>query len=148
MGSVAGGGVFAEGETATISATANSGYHFVQWQDGNTSNPRSIEVTADATYTATFEADTPATGIEDIAGGVMPTLSPNPATSTVVLSLGDVAPVNGQVAILSLHGSVLATYRIEEPDLRIDVSALAAGTYFLRVSAADAAPVVLKLIKL
>lgn len=148
MGSVAGGGVFAEGETATISATANSGYHFVQWQDGNTSNPRSVEVTADATYTATFEADTPVTGIDDIDEGVMPTLSPNPATSTVVLSLGDVAPVNGQVAILSLHGSVLATYRIEEPDLRIDVSALAAGTYFLRVSAADAAPVVLKLIKL
>jgi threonine aldolase len=135
-------------EGDTLTATPYYGYHFVQWQDGNTSNPRSIEVTADATYTATFEADTPATGIDDIAGGVMPTLSPNPATSTVVLSLGDVAPVNGQVAILSLHGSVLATYRIEEPDLRIDVSALAAGTYFLRVSTADAAPVVLKLIKL
>ena len=37
-----------------ISATANYGYHFVKWNDGNTSNPRTVSVTEDKTYTATF----------------------------------------------------------------------------------------------
>lgn len=54
MGSVTGGGTYAGGTTATLTATPNPGYHFVQWQDGNTQNPRSFTVTGDATYTATF----------------------------------------------------------------------------------------------
>ena len=57
MGTVTGGGSFADGTTTTITATANSGYHFVQWQDGNTEASRSITVTADAEYTAYFAAN-------------------------------------------------------------------------------------------
>lgn len=53
-GTVTGGGTYAENATATLTATAKEGYKFVQWNDGNTSNPRTITVTADATYTATF----------------------------------------------------------------------------------------------
>ena len=56
-GSVTGGGTYASGATATLTATAATGYHFVQWQDGNTDNPRTVTVTANATYTATFAAD-------------------------------------------------------------------------------------------
>jgi len=37
-----------------ISASANYGYHFVRWNDYNTSNPRTVPVTGDKTYTATF----------------------------------------------------------------------------------------------
>ena len=37
-----------------ISATANYGYHFVQWDDNNTLNPRSFTLTQDTTFTATF----------------------------------------------------------------------------------------------
>ena len=37
-----------------ISATANYGYHFTKWNDNNTSNPRTVSVTEDKTYTATF----------------------------------------------------------------------------------------------
>lgn len=57
MGTVTGGGTYNGGATATLTATPNTGYHFVQWQDGNTQNPRTITVTGDATYTATFAAD-------------------------------------------------------------------------------------------
>ena len=39
---------------AQISATANHGYHFVQWSDGNTDNPRTLELTQDTTFTAEF----------------------------------------------------------------------------------------------
>ena len=41
----------------TISATPATDYHFVQWQDGNNDNPRTVTVTDDATYTATFAID-------------------------------------------------------------------------------------------
>lgn len=37
-----------------ISATANYGYHFVQWSDGSTDNPRSLVLTQDTVLTAEF----------------------------------------------------------------------------------------------
>ena len=37
-----------------ISAIPNYGYHFVRWNDNNGSNPRTVSVTEDKTYTATF----------------------------------------------------------------------------------------------
>lgn len=38
----------------SLSATANYGYHFTRWSDGNTDHPRSVEVTQDTTFTAEF----------------------------------------------------------------------------------------------
>ena len=40
---------------AQISATANYGYRFAQWSDGNTNNPRTLVLTQDTTLTAEFE---------------------------------------------------------------------------------------------
>ena len=57
-GSVSGGGNYAYGTGRYISATANYGYHFSQWSDGNTSNPRRIVVTSDSTFTAQFAPNT------------------------------------------------------------------------------------------
>lgn len=55
MGSVSGSGTYNHNSTATLTATAYYGYHFVQWQDGNTENPRSVVVTDSAQYTALFD---------------------------------------------------------------------------------------------
>ena len=54
MGSVSGSGTYNHNATATLTATAYYGYHFVQWQDGNTQNPRTVTVTDSAQYTAEF----------------------------------------------------------------------------------------------
>ena len=56
-GTVSGGGTYNYNASVTLKATANSGYHFVKWSDGNTSATRTVTVTKDATYTATFERD-------------------------------------------------------------------------------------------
>mgnify|MGYP000830359211 FL=1 len=56
-GTVSGGGTYNYGATATLKATASSGYHFVKWSDGNTNASRTVTVTGNATYTATFERD-------------------------------------------------------------------------------------------
>lgn len=55
-GTVTGGGVYNENAIITLTATPTSGNEFVQWQDGSHVNPRSITVTGNATYTATFQA--------------------------------------------------------------------------------------------
>lgn len=54
MGTVAGGGQYASGSTATVTATAKSGYEFTQWSDGSKANPYSFTVTKNVSLTAYF----------------------------------------------------------------------------------------------
>ena len=42
-------------DVIVISASANYGYHFTQWSDGNTDNPRSVELTQDTSFMAEFD---------------------------------------------------------------------------------------------
>ena len=44
--------------TVVIEATADAGYHFTGWSDGNKDNPRAIVLTADKSVTAQFEQST------------------------------------------------------------------------------------------
>ncbi len=54
-GTVNGSGSYPTGTQVILEAIANEGYTFDHWQDGNTDNPRTITVTGNATYTATFK---------------------------------------------------------------------------------------------
>ncbi|MBO7495050.1 MAG: leucine-rich repeat domain-containing protein [Salinivirgaceae bacterium] len=60
-GTITGAGEVAFGSTVTLTATANEGYHFKGWSDGNTDNPRTVIVNADmlpyinSPFTALFE---------------------------------------------------------------------------------------------
>lgn len=45
------------GTSVRITATALDGWKFDHWQDGNTDNPRTVEVTADLNFIAIFEQD-------------------------------------------------------------------------------------------
>ncbi len=58
-GRVTGSGYYDVGAEATITATPNYDFKFVKWSDGNTENPRTVIVTSDVTYTATFKVDIP-----------------------------------------------------------------------------------------
>ena len=55
-GTVTGADEYKKGTTATLTATAASGYTFSQWSDGNTDNPRTITMTQNLTLTAVFTA--------------------------------------------------------------------------------------------
>ena len=76
-GTVDGGGEYPEGTVIELSAHPNTGYSFERWDDGETLNPRTIEVTANATYTAIFTPNSytitvqsdPFVGGEVIGGG-------------------------------------------------------------------------------
>ena len=53
-GKVTGDGLYFLDSIATITATPYDGYTFMRWSDGNTDNPRTIQVTSDTTLTAEF----------------------------------------------------------------------------------------------
>ena len=55
-GTVTGQGTYKIDETATLTATAASGYVFSQWSDGVTDNPREVTMVKDMTLTAVFVA--------------------------------------------------------------------------------------------
>lgn len=54
QGSVSGSGSFEYQSECTITASPEYGYHFTQWSDGNTDNPRTVIVTSDTTLIASF----------------------------------------------------------------------------------------------
>ena len=58
MGSVSGGGTYIDSSMVTITATANDGYHFTSWNDGDTHVVRNILLVSDTAFTAHFAADT------------------------------------------------------------------------------------------
>ena len=55
QGTVSGGGTYSEGSSVNISATPKAGYQFDQWNDGNTSSVRTINVSKDESFVAQFK---------------------------------------------------------------------------------------------
>lgn len=53
-GSVSGGGMYADGASAIITATPEVDCEFVQWNDGVKTNPRTVIITRDSVFTAQF----------------------------------------------------------------------------------------------
>jgi uncharacterized repeat protein (TIGR02543 family) len=70
------------GSGITVTAVANTGYHFVNWSDGQTANPRTdTNVTANISVTATFAGNV--SGTITITAGTGGTVSLTSVTLTV-----------------------------------------------------------------
>ena len=127
FGTVTGGGSYAAGAQATLTATPNQGYAFVKWQeDDNTDNPRTITVNGDATYTAVFAA-VGAVDDETISGIVV---YPNPVNDMFTVANAEGATI---VVVNSL-GQVVTSIENATSNQTIDASSLATGTYFVKVN--------------
>lgn len=57
-GTVSGGGTYSKGTSIELNAIPNAGYEFLKWSDGTTTNPRTLMVTADQSFTAQFKEST------------------------------------------------------------------------------------------
>lgn len=53
-GTVTGGGTYYEGTVVSVRAMPNDGYAFISWNDGTTTNPRTVTVTQNIILIATF----------------------------------------------------------------------------------------------
>jgi len=54
------------GTVLTLEATPSTGYSFTAWSDGNTSNPRTLTVTAPVSLTSAFQAQAQPSGLNTI----------------------------------------------------------------------------------
>ena len=127
MGTVSGGGEYEVGTEITITAIPNEGYHFVTWNDGNTDNPRTITVTEDATYIASFEEGV---GIESRDMLSELAFYPNPTSGIITFNRSDIM----KVEVLDAMGRTVEVY---ENAYTIDISRLAKGYYAMRVTTAE-----------
>jgi hypothetical protein len=128
MGTVSGSGDYSANTTVIIEATANTGYRFVQWNDGNTDNPRSITVTQDTMFIATFETSIAITEIEISTIAIYP----NPATDYINIHLPD----NVYQAVFTLYdmqSKLLLQQEISNQDV-ISVNTFAKGVYIYNIT--------------
>jgi len=109
------------GDTVRIGAIANSGYTFIDWNDGVTANPRDIVVLSDTTFTANFSSDNAIADAEFNA-------------TIVIASKGVITAQNvkgGEFAIYDLGGRCLVRKDVaegSEQSFRVP----AAGVYVVR----------------
>ena len=124
MGTVSGSGTYEEGTQATITATPAENHHFVSWNDGNTDNPRTITVTGDATYIASFAEDVSIDAANELDAL---TFHPNPTSGTITFNCTDIR----KVEIMDAMGRMVATF---ENSNVIDLSKLGKGYYAMRIT--------------
>ena len=110
--------------TGTLTATANEGYRFVIWNDGNTENPRVVSLSSDTAFTAIFalidETSLLDAEIEEIS------FFPNPTNSKVTFN-----QAIERIELMDLAGKTLRTFRNES---EINIEQLPAGVYYLRLT--------------
>ena len=134
-GTVTGGGTYAYGTTITLTATPAPGYGFTSWSDNVTTNPRTITVTGNATYTANFELGSyTITAVPDdtthgtVTGGGsynyndIVTLTATPATGYVFDHWNDNVTTNPRIITVTADATYTAYFAEEgEADLE-DIS--------------------------
>jgi hypothetical protein len=129
MGLVAGSGDYAKNSVVTIGAIANTGYSFVQWNDGNTQNPRSFTLTSDTAFKAIFETNV---DIKAIKATSDISVYPNPATDYINIHLPD----NVYQAVFTLYdmqSKLLLQQEISNQDV-ISVNTFAKGVYIYNIT--------------
>lgn len=125
-GSVNGGGTYPAGAVVNLTAIANNGYRFSEWNDGNTDNPRRITVVGDATYTASFNT---IQGIEENTTTEI-SIFPNPASNTInIISSVEISAVE----ITNTIGQVIMRKDVNSNEVICDIDEIDNGIYFIRI---------------
>ena len=129
-----GSGRFPDRSLDTITARPKPGYCFLRWDDGNTDNPRIIELTQDTLFTALFDTCT----AQDIAAPdpLQFSVAPNPASGTVIVR----TPSDGsyQLTLYDMGGRCLIQTSFSGTTTNLDLGALVAGSYQLVLRSVDA----------
>ena len=115
-----------DGNTAVLTATANEGYSFLTWSDGNTENPRTVTITSDTAFMAIFS---PASSLQEVNASEF-ALYPNPAKSFATLEF-EALQENTLLQILDINGRRVRTLELKAgvENLRIDLGDLPKGVY-------------------
>jgi hypothetical protein len=121
FGSVA---VESDCSTAMLTATANEGYVFLSWNDGNTENPRVVSLTSDTSFVANFALIDESSLLEAEAESI--SFFPNPTKSEITFS-----QAIEKVEVIDLTGKVILTFSNAKT---INIESLPSGAYYLRLT--------------
>ena len=115
-----------------MTATANEGYEFTGWNDGNTENPRTVTITSDTAFMAIFTANG-SSSLQAVNAREFALYS-NPAKSFVTLEF-EALEENTLLQILDINGRRVRTLDLKAgvEALRIDVSDLPKGVYTIMI---------------
>ena len=133
-GRVTGGGEYYEGDTVTLTALPWTSFGFLQWDDGDTSNPRHFVLTQDTVFTAVFVSRN---GIEKpSADGTGFQLQPNPAREQVAVTLAEGAADVTVLTVADAAGREVLRKELAQDTRRyvFSVADLPAGTYFVTLT--------------
>lgn len=128
-------GQVAENTVVTATATANTGYRFVNWTNAegtevSTNNEYTFTVTSDITLIANFEI---LDAINNITLAQSINLMPNPADNYIELHVNSNVNVK-EAVIYNAFGQMIQTVVLTDNHAHIDLSNMAAGMYFVRVN--------------
>ena len=140
-GTVTGSGSYPYGETVTIEAIPNTGREFLQWNDGNTDNPRDIVVYQDSTfvasfgsiqYTITVESNQPEWGSVSGGGtyyyGDTIEIAATPNLGYVFMGWEDGSADNPRVIVVTEDHTYTALFAVQTCVITTDVTPEGAGT--------------------
>ncbi|MFC0877449.1 choice-of-anchor J domain-containing protein [Saccharicrinis sp. FJH2] len=134
-GLITGSGNYEEGETVTLSATANGGFTFLNW----THNGNVVSTSSEYTFTAAEDMNLVANfeDITDIGSDIVNSsirVFPNPSDKYIVVS-GLPDRKNHRISIVSINGmEVQHCTTKEKTEVIIDLSRLNAGMYFMHIN--------------
>ena len=125
-GSLGGGGRYEQNIELTFGAYPAEYCTFEGWDDGDSTNPRTITLESDTTFTAIFAYHQDSTSIVTIDEGGIVIVAPNPTNGTV--------RVSASVRMLSVElydqqGRAVVRSKADGTDVNLDLSGLVPGIY-------------------
>lgn len=131
-GSVHGAATVRSMDTAAIGASPDEGFRFIGWNDGDTANPRFVEVWSDTAFAAFFAPTTPPEGIGSVDGRE-PCFAIAPVPADDWLSVSVAAAGQHTIRIYDNTGRTHLHSSFSGSSSRFDISRLPAGVYYVAV---------------
>lgn len=132
------GGTLEEGTEVVATATPSPGHHFSHWTSAGTfvsnDNPYTFTVTSAIVLTANFEPDNEGIGSSPSGSQPVVGIHPNPSSTSVTIS--GIGGMN-LLSVIDISGRTLFTQTVHPQNghaITLDVSNLAPGTYFVRLT--------------
>ena len=132
-GTVIGEGIYPNNSTVSLTATAASGYRFVNWTEDST------EVSTDATYSFTITEDrnlvanfSESTSINNIEQEIPFNIYPNPASDIITFETQGESKFYYE--IISITGTIVMQGVISDNKKQLDISQIPSGTYLVRIN--------------
>ena len=116
-----------------ITATPFDGYEFVSWNDGNTSNPRTINITNDTSFVAVFAASG-SSALQEVESTREFVVYPNPISGFVTVEF-EALQEHSLLRIADLGGRIVKTFDLAAgtESVKLDLRDLPSGVYTLMI---------------